>query len=241
MTAEAVRVAGVDSQVFRLDIGATQSTGSLLDALKGLPGVTVDQDGKVLLRGSDRVAVLIDGRQSSLTGFGSQRGLDSVTAANVEAIEIIHNPSARFDAAGMAGIINIIYKQEQQRPVGGRRHGARVRPVHEAARRPADGTGQLFEQRENRPSLNLNYRTARTRSFVQGEFLVQDDLPNNEFHTRFYDDGRVIESQVPENREQIHYIVKVDRTGPSTRRARCPCRASTTSKPTPTARRCPSF
>ena len=210
VTAEAVRVAGVDSQVFRLDIGATQSTGSLLDALRGLPGVTVDQEGKVLLRGSDRVAVLIDGRQSSLTGFGSQRGLDSVTAANVEAIEIIHNPSARFDAAGMAGIINIIYKQEQQLGLSG-----------DVAM--ALGFGQFTKQRDDLPtelgsysnnekivpSLNLNYRTARTRSFVQGEFLVQDDLPNNEFHTRFYDDGRVIESQVPENREQIHYIVKV--------------------------------
>jgi hypothetical protein len=210
VTADTVNVAGVDSQVFRLDIGAAQSTGSLLDALKGLPGVTVDQEGKVLLRGSDRVAVLIDGRQSSLTGFGSQRGLDSVTAANVEAIEIIHNPSARFDAAGMAGIINIIYRQEQQLGLSGD-FGMAL------------GFGQFTKQRDDLPtdlgsysnnekivpSLNLNYRTARTRSFVQGEFLVQDDLPNNEFHTRFYDDGRVIESQVPENREQIHYLVKV--------------------------------
>ena len=47
------------------------------------------------------------------------------------------------------------------------------------------------------------------RSFVQTEVLFQDDLPNNEFTTRFYDDGRVIESQVPENREQTHYIVKL--------------------------------
>ena len=65
-------------------------------------GVTVDQEGRVSLRGSDQVAVLIDGRPSSLTGFGSQRGLDNVTAANIEAIEIIYNPSASFDAAGMA-------------------------------------------------------------------------------------------------------------------------------------------
>ena len=108
VTADAIRAAGLDTQVFRLDEGPTQSTGSLLDAMKSLPGVAVDQDGRVSLRGSDRVAILIDGRQSSLTGFGSQRGLDSVSAANVEAIEIINNPSARFDAAGMAGIINII-------------------------------------------------------------------------------------------------------------------------------------
>ena len=178
--------------------------------MKTLPGVTVDQDGRVSLRGSDRVAILIDGMQSSLTGFGSQRGLDSVSAANVEAIEIIHNPSARFDAAGMAGIINIIYKQEQELGLSG--------DVGLAI-----GSGQFSKQRDDLPtelgsfsnnakvipSLNLNYNTEQARSFVQGEVLFQDDLPNNEFTIRFYDDGRVIESQVPENREQTHYFVRL--------------------------------
>ncbi len=210
VTAEAIRAAGLDTRVFRLDDGPTQSTGSLLDAMKNLPGVTVDQDGQVSLRGSDQVAILIDGRQSSLTGFGNQRGLDSVSAANVEAIEIIHNPSARFDAAGMAGIINIIYKQERQLGLSGD-IGLAI------------GNGQFSKQRADLPtelgsfsnnqkvipSLNLNYNTENIRSFVQGELLVQDDLPNNEFTTRFYDDGRVIESQVPENREQTHYITRL--------------------------------
>ena len=210
VTAEAIRAAGLDTQVFQLDDGPIQSTGSLLDAMKNLPGVTVDQEGKVSLRGSDQVAILIDGRQSSLTGFGTQRGLDSVSAANVEAIEIIHNPSARFDAAGMAGIINIIYKQERELGLSG--------DVGLAI-----GSGQFSKQRDDLPtelgsfannqklipSLNLNYNTENVRSFVQGELLVQDDLPNNEFTTRFYDDGRVIESQVPENREQTHYTVRL--------------------------------
>ncbi len=210
VTAEAIRAAGLDTRVFRLDHGPAQSTGSLLDAMKSLPGVTVDQEGRVSLRGSDQVAILIDGRQSSLTGFGSQRGLDSVSAANVEAIEIIHNPSARFDAAGMAGIINIIYKQEKELGLSG--------DVGLAI-----GNGQFSKQRDDLPtelgsfsnnqkvipSLNLNYNTEAVRSFVQGELLVQDDLPNNEFTTRVYDDGRVIESQVPENREQTHYIVRL--------------------------------
>ena len=209
VSAEAIRTAGIDTRVFQLDDGPAQSTGSLLDAMKNLPGVTVDQEGRVSLRGSDRVAILIDGRQSSLTGFGSQRGLDSVSAANVEAIEIIHNPSASFDAAGMAGIINIIYKKEQRLGISGDT-GLSL------------GVGQLNKQRTDLPtelgsfsgnekiipSLNLNYNTARTRSFVQTELLFQNDLPNNEFTTRFYDDGRVIESQVPENREQTHYIVR---------------------------------
>ena len=210
VTAEAIRAAGLDTRVFQLDEGPTQSTGSLLDAMKNLPGVTVDQDGRVSLRGSDRVAILIDGRQSSLTGFGSQRGLDSVSAANVEAIEIIHNPSARFDAAGMAGIINIIYKQEQKLGLSGD-IGLAIGSGHFSKQRDDLPTqlGSFSNNAKIIPSLNLNYNTEKVRSFVQGEVLFQDDLPNNEFTTRFYDDGRVIESQVPENREQTHYIVRL--------------------------------
>ena len=210
VAAETIRAAGLDTQVYRLDDGPALSTGSLLDAMKDLPGVTVDQEGRVSLRGSDQVAILIDGRQSSLTGFGSQRNLDSVSAVNIEAIEIIHNPSARFDAAGMAGIINIIYKQEHELGLSG--------DVGLAV-----GSGQFSKPRDDLPtelgsfshnpkilpSLNLNYNTESLRSFIQGEILFQDDLPNNEFTTRFYDDGRVIESQVPENREQTHYIVRL--------------------------------
>ena len=210
VTAEAIRTAGIDTQVFRLDEGPAQSTGSLLDAMRNLPGVTVDQEGMVSLRGSDRVAILIDGRQSSLTGFGNQRGLDSVSAANVEAIEIIHNPSARFDAAGMAGIINIIYRQEQELGLSG--DVGLSMGLGQFSRQRADLPTELGSFANNPkviPSVNLNYNTPNVRTFVQGELLLQDDLPNNEFTTRFYDDGRVIESQVPENREQAHYIIRL--------------------------------
>ena len=209
VTASAIRSAGIDSRVYRIGDGASQSTGSLLDALKNLPGVTVDQEGKVLLRGSDRVAILIDGRQSSLTGFGSQRGLDNVSAANVEAIEVIHNPSATFDAAGMAGIINIIYKQDQQLGLSGEVGLSLGMGTFTKQRRdlPTE-IGSYATNEKVIPNLSLNYNTKRVRSFLQGEYLLQHDLPNNEFTTRFYDDGRVIESQVPENRRQWHYVVK---------------------------------
>jgi outer membrane receptor protein involved in Fe transport len=210
VTAETIRLAGIDTQVFRLDDGPTQSTGTILDAMKNLPGVTVDEEGHVSLRGSDQVAILIDGRQSSLTGFGSQRGLDSVSAANIEAIEIINNPSARFDAAGMAGIINIIYRKEQQ--LGWSGDIGMSLGVGQFTRQRRDlptDLGSFTTNEKLTPSVNLNYRTPRTRTFAQGELLLQDDLPNNEFTTRFYDDGRVIESQVPENREQYHYTVRL--------------------------------
>ena len=209
VTAEKIRAAGIQTQVFRLDDGATQSTGSVLDAMRNLPGVTVDQEGRVSLRGSDQVSILINGRQSSLTGFGSQRGLDGVPAANVEAIEIINNPSASFDAAGMAGIINIIYKQEQGLGLSGNLglSAGIGRFSKQRSDLPTD-LGSFSNNRKLTPSVSFNYNTERVRSFVQTEILVQDDLPNNEFTTRFYDDGRVIESQVPENREQAHYIVR---------------------------------
>lgn len=207
--ADALRAASLDSQVFRLGAGPTQSTGTLLDALKSLPGVTIDQDGRVSLRGSDQVAIVIDGRQSSLTGFGSQRGLDSVSAANVEAIEIIHNPSARFDAAGMAGIINIIYKQDEQRGWSGDVGfgGGLGQMTKQRADLPTE-LGSYSNNPKVLPSVNASYRAEKVRTFVQGELLLQDDLPNNEFNTRYYDDGRIIESQVPENREQYHYTIR---------------------------------
>jgi hypothetical protein len=151
VTADGIRLAGLDTQVFKLGEGPAQSTGTILDALKNVPGVTVDQEGKVSLRGSDRVALLIDGRQSSLTGFGSQRGLDSVAAANIEAIEIMNNVCPlrcgghgrhhqhHLQAGAAAWLVR------RHRPRAGRR------PVHQAAPRPADRPRELLEQREGAP------------------------------------------------------------------------------------------
>jgi hypothetical protein len=209
VTAEAATPVGLDTKVYSLGGAASISTGSVLDALKNLPGVTVDQEGKVLLRGSDKVAILIDGRQSSLTGFGSQRGLDNVTAANIEAIEIVHNPSASLDAAGMAGVINIIYKKDRQLGLSGE-VGLSLGMGAFTKQRPdlPSEIGSYSTNEKITPSLSLTHNTKRVRSFVQGEYLLQHRLPNNEFTTRFYDDGRIIESQVPENRWQWHYIVR---------------------------------
>ncbi|MEJ7911748.1 MAG: TonB-dependent receptor, partial [Chitinophagaceae bacterium] len=96
----------MDKKVFTVADNVSQSGGSVLQAMNNLPGVTTSQDGKVQLRGSDKVAVLIDGKQTALTGFGGQTGLDNIPASAIERIEIINNPSARYDANGNAGIIN---------------------------------------------------------------------------------------------------------------------------------------
>ncbi len=204
-----VVASGLDKKVFSTSDNIVQTGGSVLDAMKNLPGIAVDQEGRVLLRGSDKVAVLIDGKQSSLTGFGNQKGLANIPVANIERIEIINNPSAKYDASGMAGIINIVYKDESR----GGLHGdvGFTYGLGQLTRRQPDLPSDLGSYQYNPkyvPSLNLNYQTAQLKASLQSEILAQRHLPNNEFTTRTYDDGRVIASQVAENRTQTQYIVK---------------------------------
>lgn len=186
-----------------------QSGGSVMDAMKAMPSVSFDQDGKIILRGSDKVIVLIDGKQSSLTGYGNQKGLDNIPAANIERIEIINNPSAKYDASGMAGIINIIYKKEQQYGWHGSVGLAYGLGVLSKAKADLPTTLGSFSQIPKYiPSLDLNFKKEKLSVFLQSEVLFQKTLPNNEFTTRNYDDARIIASQVPENRKQTHYILK---------------------------------
>ncbi|MEZ4772631.1 MAG: outer membrane beta-barrel family protein [Bacteroidia bacterium] len=195
----------MDKKTFSVDDNISQSGGSVLQAMQNLPGVTV-QDGKVLLRGNDKVTVLMDGKQTALTGFGNQTGLDNIPASNIEKIEIINNPSAKFDANGNAGIINIIYKKNKQEGFNGKAGFI-------------TGLGALWEKRANlptirpqyqmtpkiNPSLSLNYRKNNVNVFFQGDYLYTETLNKNEFVTRTYDDGTVINQQTKRNRN-THFI-----------------------------------
>ncbi|MDB4291799.1 TonB-dependent receptor [Maribacter sp.] len=198
----------LNKKSFSMADNIAQSGGSVLDAMKTMPGVAFDQEGKVVLRGSDKVVVLIDGKQSSLTGFGNQKGLGNIPASNIEKIEIINNPSAKYDANGFAGIVNIIYKKEKQTGLNGD-VGLSFGLGALGKRKPDTKTdlGSFSINPKLIPSLNLNYKKDKVNYFLQSEFIVQEALPNNEFTTRNYDDGRNIISQVPENRKQFRSII----------------------------------
>ena len=71
----------MEKKVFSIEDNINQSGGSLLQVMQTLPGVTISQEGTVRLRGSDRVTVLIDGKQTALTGFGNQTSLDNIPAS----------------------------------------------------------------------------------------------------------------------------------------------------------------
>ncbi len=190
----------LDKKVFQTEDLMSQSGGSVLDVMQSLPGISV-AEGKVQLRGNDKVAVLVDGKQTSLTGFGNQTGLGNIPASAIERIEIIQNPSAKFDANGNAGIINIIFKKNSQEGFNGR--------VGLTA-----GVGALWEKRENypsvrpqysqtpkaNPSLSLNYRKNKVNIFFQGDVLYTQTLNKNEYTDRYYDSGEVVLQQLKRNR-----------------------------------------
>ncbi|MBW3521230.1 TonB-dependent receptor [Chryseobacterium sp. NKUCC03_KSP] len=198
----------MDKKTYSVADNISQRGGSILQSMQNLPGVTV-QDGKVQLRGNDKVTVLIDGKQTALTGFGSQSGLDNIPASAIDKIEIINNPSSKYDANGNAGIINIIMKKNTKNGWNGK-----VGFTY--------GTGSLWVRKENlptirpqytftpkiNPSVSLNYRKDKVNLFLQADNLYTETLNKNEFVTRTYDDGTVINSQLKRNRNTNYLTTK---------------------------------
>ena len=198
----------MDKKTFSVEDNISQSGGSVLQTMQNLPGVTV-QDGKVQLRGNDKITVLIDVKQTALTGFGSQSGLDNIPASAIEKIEIINNPSSKFDANGNAGIINIVMKKNKQEGFNGKIGFT-------------TGFGSLWVRQENlptispqyqftpkiNPSLSLNYRKKKINAFFQADNLYTQTLNKNEFVTRIYDDGTIINQQLKRNRNTNFFTSK---------------------------------
>lgn len=89
--------------------------GSLQDVLSNVPSVSVDTDGTVSMRGSSNVRFLINGKPSALLGIDDgANALQSIPADQIERIEVITNPSSKFEASGTAGILNIILKKSKK-------------------------------------------------------------------------------------------------------------------------------
>jgi len=201
ITAKANNVSeNLEKKTYSIKDNITQSGGSVLQALQNLPSITV-QDGTIKLRGNDKVAILIDGKQTALTGFGSTTALDNLPASAIEKIEIINNPSAKFDSNGNAGIINIIYKKNVEEGFNGKLGltsglGALwVRKANLPTIRP-----QYRATPKINPSLSLNYRKNRINIYLQGDYLYTETLNKNEFVKRTYDSGDIITSQLKRNR-----------------------------------------
>ncbi|NMN38332.1 TonB-dependent receptor domain-containing protein [Pedobacter sp. SG918] len=102
---------GIDKKIFAVDQSVISEGGSAGDLLQNVPSVSTDMDGNVSLRGSTGVKVLIDGKPSLIAGGNVAQILQSIPASSIESVEIITNPSAKYDAEGQSGIINIVLKK----------------------------------------------------------------------------------------------------------------------------------
>jgi outer membrane receptor protein involved in Fe transport len=105
--------AGIDKKTYNIDKDINSKGGTALDALKNIPSVSVDIDGNVSMRGSGNISVLINGRKSNFAGDITSL-LEQIPAEEIETVEIITNPSSKYDPEGTAGIINIVLKKEQE-------------------------------------------------------------------------------------------------------------------------------
>ena len=138
-----------DRTVFNVEASATTQGLNALELLRKSPGVNVDKDENVNLKGRQGVIIYINGKPSQMSGRDLAAFLKGLTANDIEAIEIIANPGAKFDAAGNAGVINIKLKKNKKIGTNG---NATV------------GFSQGFTPKVN-AAVSLNYRDAKWNLF----------------------------------------------------------------------------
>ncbi len=143
----------VDKKVVNVTKDLMASAGSAIDVLENVPSVDVDLDGNVSLRGSSNFTVLINGRPSVLEGNDA---LQQIPASSIQRIEIITNPSAKYDPEGVGGILNIILKKDKNLGING--------IINASA-----GTKNKY-----RGNALLGYRTKKLNAFVSADGSYRD-------------------------------------------------------------------
>lgn len=163
----------LDKKVYNLSQDLMAKGSSLSDALQNVPSVQVDGEGNVSLRGNENVRILIDGKPSSLVGISDPAtALQSLPADVVERIEVVTNPSARYEAEGSAGIINIILKKGKLQGFNG--------SVNVNGGIPT--TAGI--------ATNLNYRTGKWNLFTNLSYrYAEREREGNSYTTRFNSEG----------------------------------------------------
>ena len=105
-------VTNLDKQVINVGKDLQSAGGTALDVMQNIPALTVDIDGNISLMGSSNVTILVDGKPTGMAGLNSSDVLTSIPASSIKSVEVVTNPSAKYDPDGTAGIINIVLKKK---------------------------------------------------------------------------------------------------------------------------------
>lgn len=163
-----------DRMVVNVDAFISNTGTNALEALEKSPGVQVDKDGNISLKGKQNVIVLIDGRPAYLSGADLANMLKGMQSSQLEQIEIMTNPPAKYDAAGNAGIINLKTKKNKSKGFNG--------SVSAGA-----GQGKYFKTNEN---FSLNYRSGKVNLFSNYSFNRNNNFQQLDIFRRYKNDDK---------------------------------------------------
>ncbi len=169
----------LDKKIYNIGKDLTTKGGTVSDALSNVPSVSVDVEGAISLRGNENVRVLINGKPSAMAGFGSTNVLGQLPADAIDRVEVITSPSARYDAEGTAGIINIILRKEKTLGFNG------------------SITANVGTPEDYGISVNANIRKEKFNLFNTTGFSYRNGPGNAFFDTRYFNGtfDRVVEDR----------------------------------------------
>jgi outer membrane receptor protein involved in Fe transport len=173
----------IDKTVYNAERDITSQSGVAADVLKKVPQVSVDVDGNVELQGNSNIKFLIDGKPSILFGSNIADVLQSIPASQIQSIELITSPGAKYDAEGTGGIINIILKKNNARGINGSislSGGTRLEngSVNLGLRRGKFGANAFFSGNAQLSSSTINKSDRTSQDSATTSQLLQNGSSN---------------------------------------------------------------
>jgi iron complex outermembrane receptor protein len=159
-----------DRMIVNVDASPSNAGSTVMDVLEKSPGVTVDKDGNISLKGKAGVTVMIDNRPTYLSATDLSNYLKSLPASAIDQLEIMTNPSAKYDAAGNSGIINIKTKKNKTKGFNGS-----VTLTHTQGEYPKPSG-----------SLNLNYRNGKFNVFLNAGYSHWEGFQNLDINRQYF-------------------------------------------------------
>ena len=168
----------LDKRVYSVGSDMMVKGGTVSDVLDNVPSLSVDAEGNVALRGNQSVTILIDGRPSNLAGSNVAETLRLLPADSVDKVEVITNPSARYDAEGGGGIVNIILKKGKAGGFNGTVTANTGDPANHGISSSLNYRSTNYNLFSN---LGYNYRNSPGRSFTNSRYLDEETNETTSF------------------------------------------------------------